>query len=128
MPTSFAANALPFWFDKQVSSEGTCVLISSGTITANDYGEKNQENFSVTGSYFANAIFTPMKEREKQFLPEGNRRDSIYNLYVETGSFFEIDNRVQISGTTNQYEIMQVFDLPIMGNSTLWKKARIVQL
>lgn len=128
MATSFAAAGASFWFNKTMSGEGTSVLVSSGAIAENDYGEMNPDDYVTTGSSYSRGIFSPLTEKERQLLPEGNRIDATYNLFLDTTASVDIANRVQISGTTNQYEVTQLFDLKAVGDANPYKKVRIVQL
>lgn len=128
MATSFAAAAVSFWYNKKINDEGSVVLISSGNISENDYGEKIPGDFIVSGSYFSRGVFTQLTEKERQFLPEGNRQDAVYNIFLETGSTLNIEDRIQISGTINQYEVVQLFDVATLGDSQIYKKVRVVQL
>lgn len=128
MATSFAAAGASFWYKKRLSDEGTVVLISSGNITENDYGEKIPGDFTVSGSYFTRSIFAQLTEKEREFLPEGNRQDAVYNIFVDTGSSLNIEDRIQISGTANQYEVVQLFDVNTLGDTNIYKKVRVVQL
>lgn len=128
MATSFAASALPFWFNQKMKGEGTRILVQSGTIVANDYGEKNPDDFTLAGSYFSRAIFSPITEQERQLLPEGNRDDEIFNIMVQTGSTMALDFRIQISGTSIDFNVVQLLDTKIMGDTVLYKKVRGVKL
>lgn len=116
MGVSYINEAVAWHFNAKVKDEGTFCYIYSGTNLLNTYGE--QVGYSWTGSYMTEVLLTPLRPNERQYLPEGNRNDEVLNAFFQTGSFVAIGNRVMVSGTNNDYEVIQLTEIQL-GDSSI---------
>lgn len=114
-------------FNQAVNEHGTTVLVFTASGTFDDeYGEDMDRSF--TGSSFVSAIVSPLTEDEKQFLAEGERVDELMNFYLATTTSIAIDDKINISGTSVNYSVIQLLDDPYLNDVTLYKKVRAFKL
>lgn len=125
---SYISDSVAWHYDSKIKDEGSFTYLLSGSIPLNDYGEAIPSNINYNGSYLDNVLFTPFNPKERQFLPEGIRNDSLLNAFFATGSPIYTGMHVMISGTTQVYEVIQVTDLGFAGNTKQYNKAIIRDL
>ena len=108
-------------YDDAIKEYGTKVLAFSSSGTYNDYGDKTT---SYTGSEYTDAILSYLTPDEKQILPEGERTDSIIKFLVKTtqATGCSIGDKINISGSANNYEVFSISDLPIIDNAIVYKQ------
>lgn len=124
MPLSDISSSVSFWYDSEIKDEGTQVFVFSGTITENAYGEKIPGDKSWTGSYMTEALMTEITPTERQFLPEGNRNDEVFNFFFPTGSEAVIGDKILISDLSTEYEIIQETNFPMAAGSNPFHKVQ----
>jgi len=109
-----------------VQEHGTALIIYSGLRTYDaDYGDVTI-TFPASGD--AKGIFSYLKAKEIQFLPEGQRADNVMNLLVKTTEDIQLGYKVDISGTSESFEVVELGDVNIVDNSPIYKRARVKKL
>jgi hypothetical protein len=108
-------------FDDKLEQYGTDVLVFTASGAINEYGDRA---ITYTGSAFDKAFLSSLTESDRQFLAEGERVDEMVNFYFDTSRTVNIGDKVGISGSTTTYEVDQLYNIPQIENTVIYKKAR----
>ena len=95
-------------FDQVANVWGTSFLVTSGTLNYNSYNDKTWVA-SVGGSKFTRGFQSFPTPEELSFLPEGIRRDNlVYFHFQGSGVPIGLEQRVQVSGSSQQFEVVRL--------------------
>jgi len=122
------ADSITTTYNDVLKQYGSNVLIFSGAKPTldSDYGHVTGTTWG--GSYFSQGFLVPLTANERQFLPEGYRTDEVLSFLGKTNVYFAIGDQIQVSGTSDTYEIMQLTDLKMIEDSVVYKKMTVKKI
>ena len=69
-----------------------------------------------------------LTEKERQYLPEGQRNDEIMNISFKSTAIIDIGYKVSPVNVDINYQVEQILDTRLLGNAVIYKKVRVKKI